>query len=982
MTPEKGAIGFLAVPDKGIIDPLDDYSLQLHENIFRRNYGATIGENMKKTVEDIINTSWERKSVCMNMTLHGDPSVKMNSYALPDYSVSNEGISFSPDEITTETSTFTVKIAVSNLGKNTSDSIHLLLSRTMPNGTKRDTIVQVHYITYKDTVTIVLPVDFKDGAGLNRFEVTADIYNEVNEVDDVANNVARAQLQINSTDINPVYPQKYAIVPGSTVTLKATTANLFAAPLTYRFEVDTSSFFNSPAKLSGLAANAFGIVSWTIPVPLDSNIAYFWRVANDSIMNPDTAISNKFQWKESSFLFKPGITGWSQAQYFQFKESDLSNMIWVDSLRETKFISSNYSLVMTHEGNRPSYEINGVNQDYGGCFGATQIAVAVLDSINFEHPWEADSCTRYYGNYNYYTCYNNDGCAFRTRADKYFLFDIGQQAGIDSLLKMINTVVPNGDYLLSWSTFSAPFDTLLQLKSAFTALGAPQYNTLQTGDKYMLFMKKGDPSTVIFDSGKFPDSLLRIDYLLSRDWDKGFQKSSLIGPATSWGSMHWDYYHLETTPSPDSIKIQVFGIATTGQEVLLMDSIVDPSVPTDLSGISASQYPYMRLQAYVEDAQLRTPPQLSKWQVYFEPVPEGALNTRYFTFNSDTVQEGETISLSMAFENISNVKMDTLLVDYFVYDANNTRRNIASVKVGRDLPAGDTVMCNISFSSISMLGNNSLWIEANPKNDQPEQYHFNNIASLDFVVNPDITNPLLDVTFDGVHILNGDIVSSRPNILIKLKDENKFLALNDTSNFRVSLRSPSGQMRLISFEPVQSSSSNNELMAWVPAMLPNNSFKIDFNPYLQEDGIYELSVQATDETGNLSGVNDYKIQFEVINRSTITEVVNYPNPFSTSTRFVFVLTGSEVPTEFKIQIMTVTGKIVREIMKDEIGPIRIGRNISEYAWDGKDEFGDQLANGVYVYRVSTGINGSDIEKRATAADAYFKKGWGKMYLMR
>jgi hypothetical protein len=29
-----------------------------------------------------------------------------------------------------------------------------------------------------------------------------------------------------------------------------------------------------------------------------------------------------------------------------------------------------------------------------------------------------------------------------------------------------------------------------------------------------------------------------------------------------------------------------------------------------------------------------------------------------------------------------------------------------------------------------------------------------------------------------------------------------------------------------------------------------------------------------------------------------------------------------------------------------------------------------------------GINGSDIEKRETAADAYFKKGWGKMYLMR
>jgi hypothetical protein len=217
---------------------------------------------------------------------------------------------------------------------------------------------------------------------------------------------------------------------------------------------------------------------------------------------------------------------------------------------------------------------------------------------------------------------------------------------------------------------------------------------------------------------------------------------------------------------------------------------------------------------------------------------------------------------------------------------------------------------------------------------------------------------------------------------MKLKDENKYIALNDTSNFRISLRSPSGQLQYLHFEPAPGSNLSNTLLGWLPAALPNNSFRIDYHPHLLVDGVYELAVEAKDETGNLSGIFDYKIQFEVINKSTITEVVNYPNPFSTSTRFVFMLTGSEVPTEFKIQIMTVTGKVVREIMREELGAIRIGRNITDYAWDGKDEFGDQLANGVYVYRVITGINGSDIEKRETNADQYFKKGWGKMYLMR
>lgn len=40
---------------------------------------------------------------------------------------------------------------------------------------------------------------------------------------------------------------------------------------------------------------------------------------------------------------------------------------------------------------------------------------------------------------------------------------------------------------------------------------------------------------------------------------------------------------------------------------------------------------------------------------------------------------------------------------------------------------------------------------------------------------------------------------------------------------------------------------------------------------------------------------------------------NYPNPFTSSTAFVFTITGNEVPQNIKIEIMTVTGKIVREI---------------------------------------------------------------------
>jgi flagellar hook assembly protein FlgD len=84
----------------------------------------------------------------------------------------------------------------------------------------------------------------------------------------------------------------------------------------------------------------------------------------------------------------------------------------------------------------------------------------------------------------------------------------------------------------------------------------------------------------------------------------------------------------------------------------------------------------------------------------------------------------------------------------------------------------------------------------------------------------------------------------------------------------------------------------------------------------------------------------------------------------------------------KIQIMTISGKVVREIEMNELGPIRIGRNITEFTWDGTDQYGDRLANGLYFYRVVASNNGRQLEKLETSADKYFKSGLGKMYMIK
>jgi hypothetical protein len=173
-----------------------------------------------------------------------------------------------------------------------------------------------------------------------------------------------------------------------------------------------------------------------------------------------------------------------------------------------------------------------------------------------------------------------------------------------------------------------------------------------------------------------------------------------------------------------------------------------------------------------------------------------------------------------------------------------------------------------------------------------------------------------------------------------------------------------------------------ENMQFIPASGPDNEARILFRPVFTVDGTYTLTVQANDRSNNVSGDREMKVSFEVVNRPTITEVLNYPNPFTTSTRFVFTVTGTEAPTYMKIQIMTITGKVVREVRMNELGPLRVGRNMTEFAWDGTDEFGDRLARGVYLYRVIAQLHGQDIEQRETNASQYFSKGIGKMYLLR
>jgi hypothetical protein len=718
---------------------------------------------------------------------------------------------------------------------------------------------------------------------------------------------------------------------------------------------------------------------------LEDSVVYFWRVSIDGDTN----------WRESSFQYIPGKTGWGQDHFFQFKKNDFYGINYNRPSRLKELLPTYYREVsidaLPNASLTNAWYLDGIQQDYGfGCGTTDKILVGVIDPITLQSwgtRYQSQNPNNDFGN-------ENDNGACLPRVMRYFTFYQTNATSLSNFQNMVNNEVPDGHYLVIYTPVRARHDLWtsidsLGMYSTFQALGSDSVNSTRPNRPYAFFGKKGDPSTVVEAYADFQGGSVHLDATAYGEI-AGRESAPLIGPSMNWGNVYWKQDSLEN-PTTDSTRltIKAYDITRALQYSIYALFTPDDSILNLGTLVDASQYPYVSLEATYRDELYSTPAQIDRWHVLYQPVPEAAIDgtTAYTWSAGDTLPEGMQVQFAVDVRNIFTVDMDSLLVNYWVRDDQQVKYPITYARQD-SLKVNETLRDTITFSTVGLSGWNTLEMEVNPFvngslhiTDQPEQEHFNNLLSVPFYVTQDDENPILDVTFDGQHILNGDIVNPYSEILITLKDDNEFLIMDnvcDTALFGVYLTDPSGNQQRIPFED----GLGNTIMQWIPADVQNKRFKIIWPAQLMQDGIYSLFVQGEDRTGNLSGDIDYTVNFEVVHESSITNMMNYPNPFSTSTRFVFTLRGSEVPDDIIIQIMTVSGRVVREITENELGELRIGRNITEYAWDGKDEFGDPLANGVYLYRVKARINGEDIKHEDSGADAYFKKDFGKMYILR
>jgi hypothetical protein len=128
------------------------------------------------------------------------------------------------------------------------------------------------------------------------------------------------------------------------------------------------------------------------------------------------------------------------------------------------------------------------------------------------------------------------------------------------------------------------------------------------------------------------------------------------------------------------------------------------------------------------------------------------------------------------------------------------------------------------------------------------------------------------------------------------------------------------------------------------------------------EGAHTLDLKAWDVFNNSS---QRSTEFVVAPSAELAleHVLNYPNPFTTRTEFFFEHNRPCTTLNVQVQVFTVSGRLVKTLNRQLACE---GFRSEPMEWDGRDDFGDKLGRGVYVYRLSVttpeGENADKFEK--------------------
>jgi hypothetical protein len=207
--------------------------------------------------------------------------------------------------------------------------------------------------------------------------------------------------------------------------------------------------------------------------------------------------------------------------------------------------------------------------------------------------------------------------------------------------------------------------------------------------------------------------------------------------------------------------------------------------------------------------------------------------------------------------------------------------------------------------------------------------------------------PRIELTVDGRPLQVSGLVSNTPALYLSIQDESG-----------INLQKEDVQILI-----------NNASLPEDKVLIPdsvqnNNALGITVYPELN-NGKHILKVNVQDVNGNAA---QREFELVVAEGFDIHVYGNYPNPFQDQTIFTYFVDLNDDLDEFEIRIYTVSGRFIRKIDSDLNNPIdapdggarRKGYN--ELIWDGHDNDGNEVANGVYFAVIHAAYEGETIEK--------------------
>ncbi len=224
-------------------------------------------------------------------------------------------------------------------------------------------------------------------------------------------------------------------------------------------------------------------------------------------------------------------------------------------------------------------------------------------------------------------------------------------------------------------------------------------------------------------------------------------------------------------------------------------------------------------------------------------------------------------------------------------------------------------------------------------NDSTDKNGYNKdiiIGGIDENAPDDTTGPEIRLFINDPSFTDGGNTNQSPLLLVELEDEHGI----NTSTTAV-------DHDIVAY--LDGDTSNPYVLNDYYITEPDNykKGKVQYYFYNLDPGEHQILLKAYDTYNNKS---EATIHFKVLDDNSISleHVLNYPNPFIDYTEFWFSHNKPGTNLNVQIQIFTISGKLVKTINRQIFTEGTISREIT---WDGRDDFGQKIGKGVYIYRI-------------------------------